>query len=206
MAFLEVFVVAFLVSYAGSIPPGTINVSVMQLSMQDHRRAALFLGMAASLVEFLYSGITVKFQQYLADNENLNFYFQLITGGALVVMGLVNLRSNVKSNQLMKNVRLRGRTGFVRGLILGLLNPLTIPFWLAVTAYLDTHGWVTLGGNNFWAYIIGLASGTFMLLVSVDLLGSKFQKIADNQFLVHRVPGFILISMGLYNFWVLYTT
>ncbi len=205
MPFIEVFIVAFVVSYAGSIPPGTINVSVMQLSIQNHRRAAVFLGIGASAVEFVYAGITVKFQQFLVANENLNFYFQIVTGGALVIMGLFNMFSRAKSSNFKQTQGVRRRIGFARGVVLGLVNPLTIPFWLAVTTYLETHKWINLIGNNFWAYISGLAAGTFILLVCVDLLGSKFQKIADNTFLVMRVPGIILMSMGVYNFWILFT-
>lgn len=199
MAFIEVFLVAFLVSYLGSIPPGTINISVMQLSIQSHRRAALFFGLGASLVELVYAGATVKFQQYLFEHENLTYGFQVVTAIVLIVLGLANLFSRSNSKSFMSHGSIRRRTGFKRGVVLGLLNPLTIPFWLAVTGYLVSHNWITVSGYNFWAYVIGLALGTFILMVTVDLLGSKFQRVADNSFLVHKVPGILFIMMGLYN-------
>ncbi len=205
MSFLQVFFVAFLVSYLGSIPPGTINVSVMQLSMKNHRRAALFLGLAASMVEFVYAGATVKFQQFLITHDFLKFYFQLITATVLIVIGVFNLLSKATSTNYMPKGEIRRRTGFKRGLILGILNPLTIPFWLAVTTYLETYGWITLASRNYWAYISGLAAGTFFLLICVDILGSKFQKVADNSFIVHKIPGMILTSMGVYNMWEIFT-
>jgi hypothetical protein len=78
---------------------------------------------------------------------------------------------------------------------------MTIPFWLAVTTYLENHQWVVLSDTNFWGYLIGLAGGTFALLMTVNALGSQFQKIADNNFVVHKVPGLIFIGLGLYNFY-----
>ena len=126
-----------------------------------------------------------------------------ITAVVLIVIGIYNLRSKTTSSNFMHG-EMRRRAGFKRGLILGVLNPLTIPFWLVVTTYLETTGWITLGGNNYWAYVIGLTLGTFILLISVDVLGSKFQQVADNTFVVHKIPGILLSSMGIYNLWELY--
>lgn len=204
MPFIEVLLVAFVVSYLGSIPPGTINISVMQLSVSRQRKAALLLGLAASIAEFVYAGATVKFQQFLSESPRLTIVFQVITALALVGLGIYNLFSKTDSTEYLKVDKLKGRTGFAKGLALGLLNPMTVPFWLVVTNYLVTHNWVDVKNENFWAYIIGLASGTFSLLVTVDFLGSKFQKIADNSFIVHRVPGLLFIGMGLYNAWKLF--
>jgi threonine/homoserine/homoserine lactone efflux protein len=204
MSFTEVLLVAFIVSYFGSVPPGTINISVMQLSVANQRKAALLLGLAATLVEFVYAGATVKFQQFLSESPQLTVVFQIITATALVGIGIYNLFSKSDSKEFIKEDKLKGRTGFAKGLVLGFLNPMTIPFWLVVTNYLVTHNWVEVRGNNFWAYLSGLAAGTFVLLLTVDFLGSRFQKIADNNFIVHKVPGILFIGMGLYNAWKLF--
>ncbi|MDH5608850.1 MAG: LysE family translocator [Cyclobacteriaceae bacterium] len=204
MIFIQVLLVAMLVSFLGSIPPGTINVSVMQLSIQGHRKAALSLGLGAAIMEFMYSGVTVYFQQYLTSNPNLTHYFQFVTATVLVVIGLGNLFSKVTSKSFKSTETVRKRMSFRKGIMLGLLNPLTIPYWLSVTTYLDLNGWIQLDGFNFWMYVSGISLGTFTLMISVDLLGNRFQKVADNPFLVHKVPGIILLSMGLYNFYQLF--
>ena len=96
------------------------------------------------------------------------------------------------------DTKLTGRHGFMRGLILGLLNPMTIPFWLAITTYLENDSWIDVEGYGFWIYLLGLASGTFCLLLTVNASGKRFTKVADNPFLVHKVPGFILLGLGVY--------
>lgn len=201
MPFYEVFITAFIVSYLGSIPPGTINISVMQMSIQNQRRAALYFGLGAALIELVYVAITVKFQQFLYEHERLTVAFQIVTGIVLVILGIINLRSKITSKNFLPHGSIRRRTGFKRGVTLGLLNPMTVPFWLIVTNYLVTHHWVTVTGENFWAYVTGLAVGTFFLMITVDFLGSKFQKISDNTLLVHRIPGILFILMGFYTFW-----
>lgn len=195
---IQTVIVAFLVSYVGSIPPGTVNVSVMQLSILKKHRAAIFFALAASAVEFLYAGITVQFHIYLNTHEVIADYFRIITSLALIGLGIWNLRAKSSSSSIKVDARVTGRYGFLRGLILGFLNPMTIPFWLAITTYLENDGLVELAEYGFWSYLIGLASGTFCLLLTVNALGKRFSKISDNQFLVHKVPGFILLALGFY--------
>ncbi|MEM7298762.1 MAG: LysE family transporter, partial [Bacteroidota bacterium] len=139
---IQTLIVAFVVSYVGSIPPGTINVSVMQLSMLRKHRAAIFFAFAASAVEFIYAGITVQFHILLNSNESLAKYFQIITSVALIALGLWNIFSKSTSTSVKVDTKLTGRHGFARGALLGILNPMTIPFWLAITTYLENDGWI----------------------------------------------------------------
>ncbi|NQZ76575.1 MAG: LysE family transporter, partial [Ekhidna sp.] len=182
----------------GSIPPGTINVSVMQLAILNKRRAAIFLALAASSVEFIYAGITVQFHIFLNQNESIADYFRIVTSIALIGLGISNIISKSTSKSIKLDTKVSGRHGFVRGLVLGFLNPMTIPFWLAITTYLENDHVINLQGFGFWIYLVGLSLGTFCLLVTVNALGRRFTRIADNHFLVHKVPGFILLGLGVY--------
>ena len=195
---IQTLIVSFVISYVGSIPPGTVNVSVMQLSMLKNHRAAVFFSLAACLVEFLYAGITVQFHIFLNTHPEIANYFQIVTAVALIGLGLWNIFSTSTSTSIKVDTKLTGRHGFLRGLVLGFLNPMTIPFWLAITTYLEDDGLVQVAGFGFWAYLIGLSTGTFCLLLTVDALGKRFGQIADNKFLVHKVPGFILFVLGAY--------
>jgi len=194
---LQTLIVAFVVSYLGSIPPGTINVSVMQLAIQKRRRAAVFFAFAAAVIEFIYAGFTVQFHILLTNNAMLSDYFKIITSLALIALGLWNIFSKSTSKSIIISSE-KGRHGFLRGMMLGILNPMTIPFWLAITTYLENDNLVDVDGFGFWIYLIGLSAGTFCLLLTVNALGSKFTKIADNKFLVHKVPGMILFCIGVY--------
>ena len=194
---LQTLIVAFVVSYVGSIPPGTINVSVMQLAIQKRRRAAVFFAFAASAVEFVYAGFTVQFHILLNNNESLADYFRIITSVALIGLGLWNIFSKSTSDSVIVNSE-KGRHGFLRGMMLGILNPMSIPFWLAITTYLENDDLISVEGFGFWAYLIGLSAGTFCLLITVNALGNRFTKIANNKFLMHRVPGLILLGIGVY--------
>ncbi|MBU2886190.1 hypothetical protein KO507_10490, partial [Gilvimarinus agarilyticus] len=71
---------------------------------------------------------------------------------------------------------------------------------LAVTAYLQSMNWVRLSADNYLLYVGGVSTGTFLLLVSVIYLGSRFSSIQDNVFVLYRLPGIIFVFMGLWTF------
>lgn len=196
---IQVLIIAFVVSFLGSIPPGTINITSMQLSVQGQARAAFYFALAASLTEFVYAGITVRFSIFLSERPVFTENFQIITAVAMLILGIANLISKSSTKSFMADEDLKGRNGFKKGVVLGVLNPLTIPFWLAVTAFLQNHRLIHLNGQYFWFYLIGISTGTFCLLLTVNKLGSKFTAIADNQLAVHKIPGVVFICLGVYN-------
>ncbi len=196
---LQVFLVAFIISYLGSIPPGMANVSVMQMAVNSHRRAAFFFSISATAVEFIYAALTVKFQIFLQESTQMESYFRLVTGIALMIVGVLSMRSRSQSANVKSKEFARGRDGFQKGIVLGLVNPMSIPFWLVVTAYLQNEGLVVLKDVGYWMYLIGISAGTFALLMTVLWLGKKFTRISDNQLLVHKLPGLFLIGLGVYT-------
>ena len=198
---LQVFLVAFFVSLVGSIPPGTINITAMQMSMKGKIRAAYFLALGATGIELIYATGVVRFQIFLNNNIDFTHHFLLVTGLVMMVLGIQSLLSRTSSSSIKVNTQVRGRSGFLKGLILGLLNPLAIPFWLAVTTYLQANAWITLGGIHSSLYLIGLTAGSLVTLFIVVRLGSNFQKISDKPWLVHILPGITFLSLGCYNLW-----
>jgi threonine/homoserine/homoserine lactone efflux protein len=201
---IQVFAIAFLVSFIGSIPPGTINITGMQLSIQGHRRAAFYFVLGASITELIYAGITVRFQIYLSSKPEFTVFFDVISSLVLLSLGVVNLFAKNQTKKLVdKSNTLSAQNGFGRGVVLSLLNPLTIPFWLMVTAFLQNQSWVQLDETGYWVYILGIAAGTFLLLLSVNNIGVRFAHLASNSFLVYRLPGILFLLMGavgLFNY------
>jgi len=62
----------------------------------------------------------------------------------------------------------------VKGVLIGLTNPLAIPFWLAVTAYLQSMDWLSLPANSYLIYLAGISSGKFLLLMLLTVFGLSF--------------------------------
>jgi len=195
---IQPLVVGFAFSFLGSIPPGTINLCVLQLGLQNQMRGVLFFSLAATAVEFIYASLAVEFQMFLSQSTSITDNFQIITALAMIALGAINLSRGSKHKKVQVG---QGRRSFRNGVIISAVNPLAIPFWVAVTAYLQNHHLVTLNTSaSFWSYIVGICLGTLILLLMVGQMAQRFQHFQGN-LLVNKLPGLIFVGMGVYTFW-----
>lgn len=202
MMLFQVFLISFGISLLGTIPPATINLTVMQLSLTKRAKSAYFLALGAVILDSFYAALAVRVQIYLSEQIEFANYFYLIAAVVLIVLGIISIRS--KTETVKVDTGKNQKMGFVKGMILGALNPLAMPFWLGVTTYLQINGWIDLRGFNYWSYVIGVFLGELTLLFIIIRIGQRFTKVATNRTIIHVIPGVAFIFLGLVNFfqWV----
>jgi threonine/homoserine/homoserine lactone efflux protein len=195
---ISVFVLGAVFSFIGSIPPGTLNLSVLQLGLEGKVDVALRFSLAVAIVEYPYTWIAVQFQYWITSSPMVIDHFQLITAIVMVILGIVNIWSAERPTSFTTKFN---ESGFRRGLILSILNPLAIPFWIGVTAYLKAQGWLDLSSTLLsHSYVLGTSVGAMILLTLFALLSKKLAVYVKNNRIVKRVPGFTLVALGIYAF------
>ncbi len=203
---LQNLVFGFFFSFIGSIPPGTINLSVIQLGLRKNVAAAFRMGIAAAMVEFVYAAIAIKFQIYISSNPAIKNNFILISATVLILLGLMNLIS-VKMKKSGKKNKLASisASGFRKGILISIANPLAMPFWIGVTAYLQSNTWIDFSSTSIWSYVFGISFGTLAILSLLSLIAFKTGRFIepDNK-LIKIIPGIVLLSLGLYSLMKLY--
>ncbi len=198
MEILLAFFLGTFFSFIGSIPPGTLNLSVLQLGLEGKVKTALRFALAVSIIEYPYTWIGVQFEAWITSSPVVIENFQLITAIVMVAIGVLNLWSAEKPTSFSLKFN---ESGFRRGLILSILNPMAIPFWIGVTAYLKAQGWLNL--SSVWllhSYILGTSVGAMLLLTLFALMAKKLARYVKSSKMVKRVPGFTLLILGIYAF------
>ncbi|HLT80886.1 MAG TPA: LysE family transporter [Cyclobacteriaceae bacterium] len=192
------FAIAFAFSFIGSVPPGTINLTVLQLGLEKKFSVAIRFGAAAALVEYPYGWIAVKFASFILSTPAIVLNFQLITGIVMVTLGIFNLWAASRPSGFA--VRFNN-SGFRRGLLLGILNPMAIPYWIAMTTYCKSQGWIDLDTNaELHGYLTGIVLGALVLLTILVYLSAKIAPLFRHQGILKRVPGVVLLALGIYAF------
>jgi|DewCreStandDraft_4_1066084.scaffolds.fasta_scaffold50781_2 threonine/homoserine/homoserine lactone efflux protein len=199
---LSIFVLAFSFSFVGSIPPGTINLTAIQLGLEHRMPVAWRFAAAAALVEYPYAWIAIQFEQWITASPAIRSNLLLIGGLVMVVIGVMNLYASGRTTGFAQRIQ---ESGFRRGLVYNLLNPLLLPYWIAVTAYLRGNGWIALdSGIRLHSYLIGLTAGAFTLFILAAAMARRMVKAYQPHSHIRMIPGIILIGLGVYSlirFW-----
>lgn len=195
---LQVFIIGFLFSFVGSIPPGTLNIMVLQLGLENKVKAALRFALAVAIIEYPYAWIAVEFEHLITSSPLVLNNFQLLGATVMTTLGIFSLWSARKPSSF--SVKLQ-ESGFRRGLILSILNPQAIPFWIGLTAYLKMEGWIDLSTNwRLHSYILGTAVGAMALLSLLAVMSYRMVRLMQHNRIIKMIPGGILLVLGLIAF------
>jgi threonine/homoserine/homoserine lactone efflux protein len=190
------FGIAFFFSFIGTIPPGTLNLSMIQMGLEHRTEQAWKFALASSTVEYFYAWIAVEFESLITSSPAVTENFELITAVVMLTLGSLSLITTKKPSALVEKFH---ASGFRKGFILGILNPMALPFWVAMTAYIRSQHWATLDTNaELHAYLLGVSLGGFAVMMMVFFLARKVVVYFQRNTLINKIPGATLLVLGCY--------
>lgn len=196
MNVLQTFVIAFIFSFLGSIPPGTLNLTMLRFGLEHKMNIAWRFALGAALIEYPYAWLALLLEDWITSSPAVVSNFKLIAAVVMITLGIITIRSASKPVQEVKPIR---ESGFRKGLLLGILNPLALPFWIGITAYLKSQGWITLSNaREVHGYLLGISLGAFVLLILVAYLARKATAFFSPQGKIKFIPGITLLILGVY--------
>ncbi len=190
------FALAFFFSFIGSIPPGTLNLSMVQLGIENKISAAWRFAFAAALIEYPYAWLAIEFETLITSSPVITDNFQLITACVMIALGAFNLWSAQKPGKISRRFN---DSGFRRGIVLSILNPLALPYWIGITAYLKSQKWILLTSNiETHCYLLGVSLGALTLLILLAYLSKQMIGGFQQSQIAKKIPGVALLALGLY--------
>jgi threonine/homoserine/homoserine lactone efflux protein len=198
LPYLQVFLAGTIFSFVGSIPPGTLNVTVLQLGLDKKKDVAIRFALAVALIEYPYTWIAVAFEGWISSSPMIIENFQLITAIVMTTVGIFTLWASRKPSTFSVKFN---ESGFRRGLILSLLNPMAIPYWMGATAYFKAQGWINLSNAGLvHSYIFGTSVGAMLLLTLFVFMATRLAPYVQQNMFIKMLPGIIMLALGLYAF------
>jgi threonine/homoserine/homoserine lactone efflux protein len=192
------FLIGFAFSFIGSIPPGTINLTIVQLGLEKKINIAWRFAIAASIMEYPYAWVAVEFAEMITSSPLLVENMQLITAIVMTLLGVITIWSSNRPTKISTKL---SESGYMRGIILSILNPLAIPFWVGATAYLVSLDWIELSTPvRLHSYLTAICLGTFVILILLAYLAKKVVSRFQQNSWINRIPGIALIILGVYAF------
>jgi threonine/homoserine/homoserine lactone efflux protein len=199
---LTLFVLVSIISFAGSLHPGTVNVAVAQTTLSQSRSAGLWQALGGSLPEFAYGGLAAGGLMLLPKNADWMEWLAYAPIPVLRGAGIASFyQKPVDLNHASESST---RLPFLKGLALGGTNPQLLPFWSAVWLYLSGNMLIPEhSATSQWIFALGTSAGAFGLLVGVAWLShrqrERITRYVNGPWL-NRLTGGFFIGMALWQF------
>lgn len=173
MIFLTFFL-GLIVNFIGYIPPGNINLTLVQIAINRGIKQALQFIVAFSCIEFFFTFFIMHAAGWLSRQMNLNTIIDWVMVALFGTLGTMIWLNRKKPPQ----TKYSEHDSIKYGIILGFLNPMQVPFWMIAGTYLITHEWILAGNFALTIFSLGSAAGAFLCL----FIYGKFARYIQSRF------------------------
>lgn len=164
------FFIGLIANFIGYIPPGNINLALVQITINRGMKQALQFIIAFSCVEFFFTYFIMNAADWLSMQVHLNTAIDWVMMALFTTMGIITWTHRKKVPKKSEN---SGGNSITYGILLGFLNPVQVPFWMITGTYLITHQWIETGKLALGIFSVGSAAGAFLCL-SIYAKSAKF--------------------------------
>ncbi len=198
--FLDFFT-GVLVSFISSIPLGPVGLAIIRSAIDGNFKKTVYIAAGSALMEAIYCAVAVLGFYAVLQEHRILEYIQIGSIPVLFAFGGYNLWKKVPESYQLSQVKIKN--AFLQGMFLCLINPILIPYWMGMTAYLSAGNWLYNEFPYLYAYIIGVLTGTFGLMLLLGYLTSvSVIRIGYSmRVALTRIIGFVFIGFALYTLW-----
>ncbi|HLT72932.1 MAG TPA: LysE family transporter [Cyclobacteriaceae bacterium] len=186
-----------LCSFFGTLPFGTVNMSITEASIQRGVRVGIFMGAGAALVEFIQAYIGLAFFHLLSSDPKMERTIVMVCIPIFFTIGLYYL---LKKNSLIPqpSTKAAHAIGFAKGVVLGSFNLLIIPYYVFLGGLLASSGHINLHPDNIAFFAAGVAFGSFLAFYLYARLGVLIRKKSDRlSRYASKIVGLIFIAIAI---------
>lgn len=165
MEYITHVILGILATFVGFLPPGMLNMTAVQLTIERGVKQSQLFSLGASFVVFLQASIALFFAKKLNSNPELLVNFEvagIVVFFALSILFFMKTRSKFK----FKSKKDNKNNFFFRGILMALMNMLAIPFYLGVSSYFVANDWLQMDTTSIILFVFGTALGAYMLFIT----------------------------------------
>jgi threonine/homoserine/homoserine lactone efflux protein len=191
------FLIGVVVNFIGYVPLGNVNLTVVQLSINRGSQAAMYFITSFSIIEFFFTYTIMYFADWFASQKQMLYWLDWILIVIFLVLGISSWFNNQKQMReadysLTESVRY--------GIILGIVNPMQIPFWMIGGTYLISKGWVETGHGALAIFSLGSALGSFICLWGFSRFSTYLhERFAFSSRLLNRSIAGVFFLLAAYH-------
>ena len=193
---LLTFVLGVVLNAIGYTPPGNINLTVVQITINRGVKQALYFIAAFSFVEIIFTLVMMRFVQWLSLSIMLDNIIDVVMIFLFLVLGVVTW----KSRKEMPKDDYNSKDSVRYGLLLGAINPMQVPYWLFVGTYLISHEWIDIGYLSLTIFSLGSGLGAALALYGFARFSDYIKdKFALSSYRINKSIAILFFCLSAYH-------
>lgn len=190
------FFIGLIANFLGYIPPGNINLTLVQITINRGIKQALQFIIAFSCVEFFFTFFIMHAAEWLHRQIHLDTAIDFVM---IVLFSTLGVITWLKRKQ-PPTTTYSEHASIKYGILLGFINPMQVPFWLIAGTYVITHQWIETGNLALTIFSAGSAGGAFLCL----FLYAEFARYIQSKFalstkLINTSIAILFFSFAAYH-------
>jgi threonine/homoserine/homoserine lactone efflux protein len=199
-----IFLITFFISFVGSIHPGPLNLSVIQITLQKGISAALLLAFGGVIPEIIYGYLAVEGVMIFEKYPIIFNVMQWTVVPILFTLGIQQIIVSRKPKQIIEShvdAPSNVVQGTVRGFLLSITNPQLLPYWIVILINYQNYNFLRISELlDKFLFVFGTSTGAFALNYVYAYITFRqreriFKYMNENRF--EQIIGWTFIGMGL---------
>lgn len=193
------FMIALLISGAGALPPGLINLAIADRTIKRGFRSGLIMLAGAAVTEFLYTFIPLFFIDRITRNPQIEYALQIAVTGIFLILAAVYYFK--KTDVILPTTKVSSkRRDFGYGMWMAGMNLLIIPFWVFISIWLGSNGFPIDTWGQILTCALGSAAGACLVFVLYARLGKFIVKRSDEiTRSINQIIAGLFLLLGLFQ-------
>lgn len=191
----RIFFWALMISFSGSLPIGTLNVSVVNLVIHQGLSAAMQFASAAIFAEMLVVRVALAAVKKL---DHFSRYFHIVSILVIFLIAFTSLKAAIQMQPTVTVLPFTGQWPFAAGFLISIINPLHLPFWMGWTVALRSNSVLHDSTAAYNIYVIAIGAGTALAFLLYGLAGNLLiEVLKTQQYLLNWLIAVALLFTGM---------
>ncbi len=175
------FFATFSAAFIATVPPGLLNMNAAKISVEKGKKNGFFFSIGVAATVTVQAYIAVLISKYIYNNA---YIIEILMKIAVVVFAVFAvyffMMARKHKNEETIVTRVSKKNSLFKGMLLAMLNLLTIPYYCALNAAWNVSGWINFEWQDIVVFILAAASGTFAVLCFYVIYFNKLETRTKN--------------------------
>lgn len=185
-----------LIAYFAMISPGMLNMTALKVRIDFGKKESEQFSLGAATTILIQAGIALFFVDYFTSNPKIIGVLE--KAGVFVFFSLAIFFFILSQKKIDPKAKSGKGNFFVKGFMMSALNMLSIPFYLAISIFLASKGYIVIEQPYIMLFIFGIFVGSLLLFGTyryfANIISTKVSFIAKN---INLILSGIFIVLGI---------